>query len=130
VYRVPSAVFISVTVSPFNRVTVAAPFSYEPPAIPIFAEVLVSETSVKTGAEAGNEPPAVTAPGMPLTEIVACVTFPAIGFDPPVTTRLDGALLEPGFWLEVGFDEADVVLEPQPLAPEAVEPAVQSEICW
>ena len=118
------------TVLPLTRVTVAAPFSYEPPAIPIFAEVLVSETSVKTGAEAGNEPPAVTAPGMPLTEIVACVTFPAIGFDPPVTTRLAGALPEPGFWLEAGFDEADVVLEPQPLAPEALESAVQSEICW
>jgi hypothetical protein len=85
---------------------------------------------VKTAAEAGNEPPAETVPAMPLTEILACVTFPPIGFDPPVTTRLAGALLEPGFWLEAGFDEADVVLEPQPLAPEALESAVQSEICW
>ena len=129
-YRAPSAVFISVTVLPFTRVTVAAPFSYEPPAIPIFAEVLVSETSVKTGAEVGNEPPTVTVPGMPLTEIVACLAFTAIGFDPLVTTRLDGALLEPGFWVEAGFDEADVVLEPQPLAPEALDSAPQSEICW
>ena len=124
-YRAPSAVFISVTVLPFTRVTVAAPFSYEPPAIPIFAEVLVSETSVKTGVEAGNEPPTVTPPAIPLTEIVACLAFIAIGFDPLVTTRLDGALLEPGFWVEAGFDEADLVLEPQPLVP-----AVQSEICW
>jgi hypothetical protein len=123
VYRAPSAVFISVTVLPFTRVTVAAPFSYEPPAMPIFAEVLVSETSVKTGAELGNEPPTVTAPAIPLTEIVACLAFTAIGFAPLVTTRLDGALVEPGF--EAGFDEAGVVLEPQPLAP-----AVQSEICW
>jgi hypothetical protein len=128
VYRAPSAVFISVTVLPFTRVTVAAPFSYEPPAIPIFAEVLVSETSVKTGVEAGNEPPTVTPPAIPLTEIVACLTFIAIGFDPPVTTRLDGALLEPGFWVEAGFDEADVVLEPQPPAP--LDSAPQSEICW
>jgi len=51
------------------------------------------------------------------------LAFTAIGFAPLVTTRLDGALVEPGF--EAGFDEADVVLEPQPLAP-----AVQSEICW
>jgi hypothetical protein len=130
VYRVASAVFISVTVLPFTRVTVAAPFSYDPPAIPIFAEVLVNETSVKTGAEAGNEPPTVTVPAMPLTEIVACVTFTAVGFDPPVTTRLDGALLDPAFWVDAGFDEADVVLEPQPLAPEALDSAVQSEICW
>jgi len=129
VYRVPSAVFISVTVLPFTRATVAAPLSYEPPAIPIFAEVLVSETSVKTRADAGNEPPTVTVPAMPLTEIVACVTFTASGFDPPVTIRLDGALLEPGFWVEAGFDEADVVLEPQPLAPEALDSVAQSEIC-
>lgn len=126
-YRVPSAVFISVTVLPFTRVTVAAPLSYEPPAIPIFAEVLVSETSVKTGAEAGNERPTVAIPAMPLTEIVARVSFSAIGFDPPVTTRLDGALLERGFWVEAGFDE--VVVESQPLAPEALESAVHSEIC-
>jgi len=80
---------------------------------------------MKTGAAVGNEPPTVTVPAMPLTEIVACLAFTATGFDPLVTTRLDGALLEPGFWDEAGFDEADVVLEPQPLAP-----AVQSEICW
>src|SRR6266487_2234114 len=86
VYRVPSAVFISVTVLPFTRVTVAAPFS--------------------------NEPPTETVPALPLTEIVACLTFTEIGFDPPVTTRLDGALPEPGFWVEAGFDEAGVVLEP------------------
>jgi len=128
VYRAPSAVFISVTVLPFSRVTVAAPFSYEPPAIPIFAEVLVSETSVKTGPELGNEPPTVMVPAIPLTEIIACLAFTAIGFDPLVTTRLDGAPLEPGFWVEAGFDEADVVLEPQPPAP--LDSAVQSEICW
>jgi hypothetical protein len=127
VYRAPSAVFISVTVLPFRRVTVAAPFSYEPPAIPIFAEVLVSETSVKTGAEVGNEPPTVTAPAIPLTEIVACLAFTAIGFAPLVTTRLDGALVEPGFWVEAGFDEG-LVLEPQPPAP--LDSAPQSEICW
>ena len=85
---------------------------------------------MNTGGAEGNDPPTATVLAMPLTEILACVTFPAIGFDPPVTTRLAGALPEPGFWLEVGFDEADVVLEPQPLAPEAVKPAVQSEICW
>jgi hypothetical protein len=121
-------VFISVTVLPFTRVTVAAPFSYEPPAIPIFAEVLFSETSVKIGAEAGNEPPTLTVPGIPLTEIVACVTFVATGFD-PVVTRLGGALLELGIRVEAGLDFADVVLEPQP-APPPLESTAQSVICW
>ena len=97
--------------------------------MPIFAEVLVSETSVKTGAETGNEPPTVTVPAMPLTEIVACVTFAATGFDPPVT-RLDGVLLELGFWVDARFDDADVVLETQPAAPVPLGAPVQSEICW
>jgi len=56
------------------------------------------------------------------------LAFTANGFEPLVTTRLDCALLEPGFWVEAGFDEADVVLEPQPPAP--LDSAPQSEICW
>jgi hypothetical protein len=56
------------------------------------------------------------------------LAFTVIGFDPLVTTKLDGAPVEPGFWVEAGFDEADVVLEPQRPAP--LDSAVQSEICW
>ena len=88
--------------------------------MPIFAPLLVNETSVNMGAADGNDPPAATVLAMPLTEIVACVTFAATGFAP--VNRLDGPLLELGFWAEAGFDDVGVVLEAQPAA-------AQSEIC-
>ena len=88
--------------------------------MPIFAALLVSETSVNTGAAEGNDPPTATVLAMPLTELVACVTFAATGFAP--VNRLDGSLLGLGFWVEAGFDDVDVVLEGHPAA-------AQSEIC-
>jgi hypothetical protein len=58
---------------------------------------------------------------MPLTEIVACVTFAATGFAP--VNRLDGPLPELGLGVEAGFDDVDVLpLEGHPAA-------AQSEIC-
>ena len=71
----PSAVFISITGLPFVTLTVAAPFSYEPPAIPIFAALRVSETSVNTGAAAGNDFVTATLLSTPLTENTASVGF-------------------------------------------------------
>jgi hypothetical protein len=58
---------------------------------------------------------------MPLTEIVACMTFAATGFAPVI--RLEGPLLELGVWGEAGFEAVDFLVEAQPAAP-------QSEICW
>jgi hypothetical protein len=49
------------------------------------------------------------------------MTFAATGFVP--VNRLDGPVLELGFWGEAGFEEVDFVVEAQPAAP-------QSEICW
>jgi hypothetical protein len=123
-------VFISVTAWPFFTLIVAAPFSYEPPAIPIFAALLVRETSVNTGAAAGNERPTLTVLATPLTEIVARVTFAAGAFEPPVNRLEDGVLPELRFGLEAGFGAADGVSEAQVEAPVAVVTPPQSEICW
>jgi hypothetical protein len=49
VYRVPSAVFISVTGLFSRNVIVCAPVAYEPPAIEIFAVWAVTDTRWKTG---------------------------------------------------------------------------------
>jgi hypothetical protein len=48
-YRVPSAVFISVTGLFSRSVMVCAPVAYEPPAIEIFAVWAVTDTRWKTG---------------------------------------------------------------------------------
>ena len=89
--------------------------------MPILAALAVNETSLNTGAAAGNEPPPTTVLGMPLTEIVACMTFAVTGFVP--VNKLDGPMLELGFWGEAGFEEVDFLVEAQPASP-------QSEICW
>ena len=89
--------------------------------MPILAALAVNETSLNTGAAAGNEPPPATVLGMPLTEIVARMTFAATGFVP--VNKLDGPMLDFGFWGEAGSEEVDFVIEAQPAAP-------QSEICW
>ena len=75
----PSAVFISVTALPFLSVTVGEPVASEPPAMPIFADVEVTETSLKNGESAGNSPLTFTAILTPLTEIVTVVGGGAAG---------------------------------------------------
>jgi hypothetical protein len=88
--------------------------------MPIFAALLVNETSVNTGAAEGNDPPTATVLAIPLTEIVACVTFVARGF--AAVNRLDGPLPELGFWDDAGFVDVAFLVEGQPAA-------AQSEIC-
>jgi hypothetical protein len=73
VYLVPSAVFISVTGSFTDRVIVAWPVAYEPPAIETFALVSVSEESTKIGFDAGKSAPVVTDSSVPFTEMTAVV---------------------------------------------------------
>ena len=73
VYRVPSAVFISVTGVFTESVTVDWPFAYEPPAIETFALFAVSETSWKIGFAAGKSEPALTDSSVPLTEMTTLV---------------------------------------------------------
>jgi len=90
----------------------------------------VKETSVNTGAAAGNERPTLTLVATPLTEIVARVSFAAGGFEPPVNRLADGVLPELGFWAETAFGVADAVFEPHADAPVGVESLPQSEICW
>src|SRR6266480_2619050 len=97
--------------------------------MPIFAAPAVSETSMNTGAAAGNELPTVTVLLVPFTEIVALVAVPGTGVD-PCAIRSDGFLFGFGFAVETGFEEAAV----EPLAAAAepsrvggasgVEPAV------
>ena len=73
VYRVPSAVFISVSGVFTERVTVCWPVAYEPPAIETFALFAVSETSWKIGFAAGKSEPAFTDSSVPLTEMTTLV---------------------------------------------------------
>jgi hypothetical protein len=73
VYRVPSAVFTSVTGWPTFTVSVCEPPSYEPPTTETFAAVAVSETSWNMGLDAGNAEPALTVSDVPLTEMTADV---------------------------------------------------------
>jgi len=54
VYRVPSAVFISVTGLFSRSVMVCAPVAYEPPAIEIFAVWAVTDTRWNTGVGCGK----------------------------------------------------------------------------
>src|SRR2546423_14691498 len=89
--------------------------------MPIFAAPAVSETSVNTGAAAGNALPTVTVLLVPFTEIVALVAVPGTGVD-PCAIRSDGCLFGFGFAVETGFDEAGVEAGAQPLA--------QSASCW
>jgi hypothetical protein len=73
VYRVPSAVFTSVTGVFTFSVTVAAPLAYEPPATATFAVEPVSATSWNAGLAAGKLEPVVTDSLVPFTEITAAV---------------------------------------------------------
>ena len=72
-YRVPSAVFISVNGVFTERVTVGWPVAYEPPAIETFALFAVSETSWKIGFAAGKSEPAFTDSSVPLIEMTTLV---------------------------------------------------------
>ncbi len=69
----PSAVFTSVTGLFTLNVSVCWPLEYEPPAIPTFACVDVTDTSRKIGFVDGKLLPAVTDSCVPLTEMTACV---------------------------------------------------------
>ena len=95
--------------------------------MPIFAPLDVNETSVNTGAPAGNELPTVTLFPVPLTEIVAVAAFTATGFGLPVI-RADA--------VEPAFAPADVLdagrAEPAPAAqsPEAAALRHSVAICW
>jgi hypothetical protein len=104
---VPSAVFISVTDLPFASVTVAAPLSYEPPAIPILAAVRVTETSVNTGEPAGNDFETETVLATPFTEMSAFVGFAGTNFADTVRPT-DGVspegLAAPVFTVGAGLD--------------------------
>jgi hypothetical protein len=73
VYRVPSAVFTSVTGVFTFSVTVAAPLAYEPPATATFAVEPVSATSWNAGLAAGKFEPVETDSLVPFTEITAAV---------------------------------------------------------
>ena len=77
----PSAVFISVSGLLSFSVTVACPLASEPPAIPTLALVLVTDTSLKVGLEAGNDAPTLTFSAIPLTDITADVSFAELPFD-------------------------------------------------
>ena len=70
-YRVPSAVFTSVTGVFTFRVTVCAPLAYEPPATATFAVEPVSATSWNAGLAAGKFEPVATDSLVPFTEITA-----------------------------------------------------------
>ena len=120
--------FISVTAWPLGRVTVAAPFSYEPPAIPIFAAARVSDTSVNTGAPAGKDDATETTPATPLTEIVAFVGRPGTN-----CAALAGGLdagTPPAPAAVFAFGEAlEVVAHELPFAEVASEPQAVTICC-
>jgi hypothetical protein len=71
VYRVPSAVFTSVTGLPTVTVSVCEPLAYEPPTTETFAELLLTETSWNIGFAAGNAAPLETDSETPFTAITA-----------------------------------------------------------
>ena len=122
--------FISVSGLPFVSVSVALPFSSEPPAIAILAEVFVSETSVNVGFDDGKSAPTWTFSEMPSTEIFAVV---GLATATGGLAGLAGAKLPPSDGSAAGaldfFDgrdgEVDVEVEPDP-EPES-EPAVIAE---
>src|SRR5476649_952991 len=68
-YCLPSLVFLSVTGRPSCSVSVRPPVAYEPPTMPISAELRCQDTSRKTGAPVGNVPSARALETRPLTEI-------------------------------------------------------------
>ena len=109
VYRVPSAVFTSVTGVFTFSVTVAAPLAYEPPATATFAVEPVSATSWNAGLAAGKFEPVVTDSLVPFTEITA-----AVGGGVGGAGGVFGGLLVDGF-LPVG-DFVPVDVEPGPPA--------------
>ena len=73
VYRVPSAVFWSVTGLLTVSVIVGVPLAREPPTTETFAVVGESETSWNIGFNDGNAPPLKTDSETPLTAITADV---------------------------------------------------------
>ena len=73
VYRVPSAVFASVTGLFTLSVNVGEPFAYEPPTTATRATDPESDTSWNSGFAAGKFPPEVTDSLTPFTEITADV---------------------------------------------------------
>ena len=73
VYRVPSAVFTSVTGVFVFRVSAEAPLAYEPPATATFAVDAVRATSWNTGFAAGKFDPVATDSLVPFTESTADV---------------------------------------------------------
>ena len=120
--------FTSVTALPLFRVTVAAPLSYEPPAIPIFAELRVSETSVNTGAPDGKDAPIETLLFKPLTEIVAVVGLARLACGAPL--RPTDAVRPPG--TEVGLFAGacfGVVAHELPVVDVASDPQAVAICC-
>ena len=71
VYRVPSAVFASVTGLFTLSVSVGEPFAYEPPTTATRATEAETETSWNSGFAAGKFPPEVTDSLTPFTEMTA-----------------------------------------------------------
>src|SRR5436309_3238401 len=110
--------------------------------MPIIASLAVTATSVNTGSEAGNEPPTETFSVVPLTEIVAVVSFTAV-FAGAVETGAVFAGCAP-LPADVPVPPPEVsVLPPDVQLPAPTPPAVlgavpfahgfsalQSEICW
>jgi hypothetical protein len=116
VYLVPSAVFISVTGLLTDRVIVAWPVAYEPPAIETFALVAVSEESTKIGFDAGKSAPVVTDSSVPFTERTAVVAggdggaggvFGVVAEPPPPEPELELDEPEPEPEPEPEDDELD-----------------------
>ena len=91
VYRVPSAVFTSVTGVFVFRVSADAPLAYEPPATATFAVEAVRATSWNTGFVAGKFDPVVTDSLVPFTEMTAEVGGAVGGTD-----RVHGAAIGRG----------------------------------
>src|SRR3954449_25410 len=94
--------------------------------MPIFADVLVKETSVNTGCAEGKEAPTVTWLLLPLTEIVAVVTLALeAGARAPVVT-VAGVVAASG---EVGGVGAAFELESHDAAAAALESEPHVETC-
>jgi hypothetical protein len=109
VYRVPSAVFTSVTGVFTLSVIVAAPLEYEPPATATFAVEPVSATSWNAGLVAGKFEPVATDSLVPFTEMTA-----ELGGGVGGAGGVFGGLLVEGFVAVGDFVPVDV--EPGPPA--------------
>src|ERR1700730_9559623 len=95
VYRVPSAVFTSVTGMFTFSVSAAAPVAYEPPTTATFAVEAVSERSWNTGLAAGKFEPVPTDSLAPFTEMTAEVGGGVGGGGGVFGGVLGGLLFEP-----------------------------------